>query len=115
MNKHNLIDKFLHDQDDYIKFLVSLTQRIIANDEGTCFAELKKEDGCFLYTLTWLKDGRFIADYVKPFRATKENIDIFNNGCKIMAQWLEIYIDTDDINAVAEDTLAFGVLTEIKP
>jgi hypothetical protein len=50
LNKYNLIDNFFIDQEDYIKFLVGLKQRTIANDEATCFAELTKEDGCFWFS-----------------------------------------------------------------
>ena len=114
MNKYDLIDKFFIDQEDYTKFLVGLRQRVIANDEATCFAELTKENGCFLYKLTWLKDGKFIGDYIKPFRATKENIEIFNDGCKILAKRLEVYIDTNDVNKVPNDFPAFKNLTEYK-
>ena len=111
MNKFNLIDHFFTDQQDYIKFLVGLKQRIIANDEGSCFAELTKEDGCYLYILTWHNDGKFIGDYVKPFRATIDNIHTFNNGCKILADRLEIYIETGDLKLVPSEPPAFGELT----
>jgi hypothetical protein len=114
MNKYELIDSFFIDQEDYIKFLVGLKERTIANNDATCFATLEKIDGCFLYKLTWLKDGKYIGDYVKPFRASKENIEIFNNGCKILAERLEVYIDTNDVNKVPNDFPAFKNLTEYK-
>jgi len=114
MNKYDLIDKFFIDQDDYTKFLVGLKQRVIANDEATCFAELTKEDGCFLYKLTWLKDGKFIGDYVKPFRATIDNINTFNEGCRILAERLTIYIETGNIDLVPSEPTAFKELTEVK-
>ena len=114
MNKYDLIETFFIDQDDYLKFLVGLKERTIANDDATCFATLKKQDGCYLYTLTWLKDGKYIGDYVKPFRATKENLEIFNEGCKILAERLEIYIESNDINKVPNDFPAFRSLTEPK-
>ena len=79
MNKYNLIDKFFIDQSDYINFLVTLKERVIANDDGNCFASLKKEDGHFIYILTWQKDGKFLGDYIKPFTGTEENISIFNS------------------------------------
>jgi hypothetical protein len=111
MNKHNLIDSFFINQEDYLKFLVELNERTIANNEATCFASLEKIDDCFLYKLTWLEDGKFIGDYVKPFRATIENIETFNKGCKILAQRMEIYIDTNDVNKVPDDFPAFRDLT----
>lgn len=92
-----------------------LKERTIASDDANCFATLTKEDdGCFLYKLTWLPDGKFIGDYVKLFKATTDNVKQFNDGCKIMADWLQIYIETDDINLVPEDSLAFGALTFVK-
>jgi len=114
MNKYDLIDKFFIDQDDYTKFLIGLKQRVIANDEATCFAELTKEDGCFLYKLTWLKDGKFIGDYIKPFRATNDNINTFNEGCKILADRLTIYIETGNIDLVPSEPPAFKELTGVK-
>jgi len=111
MNKYNLLESFLYDQEDYIKFLVGLKERIIANDEGTCIASLKKHEDNFLYELTWLEDDKYIGAYIKPFKATMENILIFNNGCKIMAELLEIYIDTNDLSKVLNNSMPFGRLT----
>ncbi len=94
MSKFTLMDTFFIDQQDYIDFLVLKKQRTIANNYATCFAAVKKQKGYFLYTLTWVKDGRYIGDYVKAFRATVENIDKFNLGCKILADRLSIYLET---------------------
>ncbi len=113
-NKYNLIDTFFREEGEYIRFLVGLKKRFIANKEGTCMATLEKQEGCFLYLLTWERDGKYIGDYVKPFRATKENIKTFNEGCKILAKRLEIFIDTNDANKIPDDFPAFGHLTVIK-
>jgi hypothetical protein len=110
-NELNLIKSFFNNQEEYIHFLVNLKGLVIANDEATVFAELIKEENYYLYTLTWLKDIKFIGDYVKPFRATKENIEIFNNGCKILAQRLETFIETNDVTKVPMIPPAFGILT----
>lgn len=114
MNKYNLIESFFIDQEDYITFFVRLKERTIANEDGTCFATLEKIDDCFLFKLIWIKDGKFIGDYVKPFKATKENIEKFNNGCKILAKRLEVFIDTNDENKIPNDFPAFKDLTEHK-
>ena len=109
-NKYKLVDTFFIDQADYIKFLVSSKLTIIANDAGTCFAELSKEDNRFLYRLIW-DDGKFIGDYIKPFRATQVNVNRFNKGCKILADRLNLYIDSGDINSIPSEPPAFGNLT----
>ncbi|MBK8954285.1 MAG: hypothetical protein IPM34_01835 [Saprospiraceae bacterium] len=114
MNKYNLIDTFFYDLEDYRNFFVGKSQRVIANDEATCIAELTKENDCFLYKLIWLADGKFIGDYVKPFRATIENIHTFNEGCKILADRLSIYLETGNIELVPTEPPAFKELTELK-
>jgi hypothetical protein len=111
MNKYNLIDTFFIDTADNEKFLVGSKERTCVNKDASCFATLEKIDGCFFYKLTWLKDGKFIGDYVKPFSSTPDNIAIFNDGCKILAQRLEVYIDTNDVNKVPNDFPAFQKLT----
>jgi hypothetical protein len=66
-----------------------------------------------MYSLSWVGTSeKFVGDYIKPFRASAENIATFNNGCKIIAERLEIYIDTNDVNQVPEIPPAFGELTE---
>ena len=114
MNKYNLIETFFIDQSDYINFLVTSKERVIANDDGNCFASLKKEDGHFIYILTWQEDGKFLGDYIKPFTGTEENISIFNSGCKIISDRLSIYIESNKIELVPEIPPAFGILTHIK-
>lgn len=110
MNKYDLIDNFFTNEKDYIDFL-TLKQRTIANDDATCFAELSKENDCFLYLLTWLEDDKCVGDYVKRFDPSPENIKTFNFGCKIIAERLSVYIETGDINLVPTEPPAFGILT----
>jgi hypothetical protein len=114
INKYNLIEKFFSDQDDYIIFLVGSKKKVLANNEATCIAELTKEAGCFLYILTWVKDGKYIGDYIKPFRASIDNINTFNEGCRIMAERLSIFIETGNLEMVPTNPPAFKELTEIK-
>lgn len=113
MNKYDLIDSFFYDQNEYITFLVKQSSLLKANCTGSCFAEIKREKGVFLYTLRWNKDGRYIGDYVYPFRASLENIELFNKGCKILAERLEIYLETNDSSKVPEFPPSFGVLTAL--
>lgn len=114
MNHYHLIDSFFIDPNDYITFLVGLKERTIANREGTCFATLQDDGIGYVYQLIWLEDGRFIGDYVKPFRATQENIDLFNLGCKIIAERMAIYLDTNDPGQIPDTPPAFGVLTDFR-
>ena len=44
----------------------------------------------------------------------EENIKIFNEGCKILAERLEIYITTNNEAKVPMYPPAFGVLTHVK-
>lgn len=112
MSNLNLIESFLYDVNDYVSFRI-FKERMIANDEGTCFAQLINEFGYYKYLLTWHVDGKYIGDYVKVFEPTEENIKIFNEGCKILAERLEIFITTNDEAKVPMYTPAFGVLTHV--
>lgn len=111
MENLDLITNFFSDKNEYINFLVNQQEIMIANDEGTCYAQLIKKGDCFLYIITWHKNGKYIGDYIKPFRASDENIAIFNNGCKVLAERLKIYIETNDATNVPMHPQAFGQLT----
>ncbi len=113
INNRNLIESFLYDVNDYVSFRI-LKERMIANDEGTCFAQLINEYGYYKYLLTWHVDGKYIGDYVKVFEPTEENVKIFNEGCRILAERLEIFIATNDAAKVPINPPAFGVLTHYK-
>ena len=78
-NERNLITSFFTNLEDYNRFCQKLRGLLIANNEGTVFAELEKKEGYFLYTLTWLEDQKYIGDYVKVFEPTEENIKVFRN------------------------------------
>ena len=113
INNRNLIESFLYDVNDYVSFRI-LKERMIANDEGTCFAQLINEYGYYKYLLTWHVDGKYIGDYVIVFEPTEENVKIFNEGCRILAERLEIFIATNDAAKVPINPPAFGVLTHYK-
>lgn len=112
-NERNLITSFFTNLEDYNRFCQKLRGLVIANNEGTVFAELEKKEGYFLYTLTWLEDQKYIGDYVKVFEPTEENIKVFNDGCRILAERLEIYIITNDEAKVPMYPTAFGELTHV--
>lgn len=112
MTKHNLIESFFSTPDEYLDFLLRLKRRVQASEDGKCFAILEKMDGDYYkYELSY--GGKYIGDYVKIFRPTLENIDQFNEGCKILAERLEIYIETNDTSKVPENPPAFGDLTHV--
>ena len=112
-NERNLITSFFTNLEDYNRFCQKLRGLVIANNEGTVFAELEKKEGYFLYTLTWLEDQKYIGDYIKVFEPTEENIKVFNDGCRILAERLEIYITTNDEAKVPMYPPAFGELTHV--
>ena len=112
MTKHNLIETFFPRPEECVDFFVRLKILVKASDDGKCFAELEKMDGGYYkYVLTY--EEKYIGDYVKYFKPSRENIDRFNEGCKILAERLEIYIETGDFSCVPENPPAFGDLTEV--
>lgn len=110
-DKYDLIDKFFSSINEYAEFLMSKKSISIANNEGTCMATLTKEGDHYIYRLDWTKDGKYIGDYIIPFKATQENINKFNQGCKIMADRLVLYIETNNVKSVPVNPAAFGDLT----
>jgi hypothetical protein len=108
-----LLQSYFIDVDDYVSFLEKSSTRTIANNEGTCMAELRKENGHFIFLLHWLEDGKMIGDYVLEFEPTPENIQTFNEGCRILAERMIIYLETNDPSAVPSEPPAFGRLTKV--
>jgi hypothetical protein len=105
-----LLTKFFNNQEEYIDFLTSKQRMAIANEEGTCIADLNKTTAKFwTYTLTW-KDGKYISEFIKPFRASAENIKFFNRGCEILAEQLKVYVETNDPAQVRLVPNPFGPL-----
>jgi len=110
-NEHQLIKRFFRDQKDYLDFLTNGEQMVVENEAGTCKAEIRREGEVFLYTLTWLDDGMFIGDFVKPFKANNSNIECFNKGCRTIAKRMEAYLRNKDINDIPDGNPAFGLMT----
>lgn len=108
--KYDLIESFFDDLADYARFLLKPKETKRATSDFSCVATLKKEDGKYLYTLEW-EDGRWIDEYVRPFRANEDHIQLFNAGCAEMARRLRIYIETRDIDQIPRTPPAFGVLS----
>lgn len=112
MTKHNLIETFFEQPEDCVDFFVRLKKLAKASTDGKCIAELEKMDGGYCkYVLSY--ENKYIGDYLKYFKPSLENIAKFNVGCKILAERLEIYIETNDISKVPENPPAFGDLTQV--
>ena len=108
--KHELIDTFLDGPSEYMPFHDGLKKNIKkVSPDGNCVASLKREEGKYLYKLTW-KDGRYVGEYVRPFHPTESNIQKFNQGCAECARLLRIYLETGDISKVPMGP-AFGELS----
>jgi len=109
--KDNLIESFFINVKDYSAFLSELRERKIANDDATCIASLTKEEGYLCYELAHLPSDKFIGESAKYFDPTYKNVKQFNDGCKILADRLRIYMETDDYGRVPDTPPAFGDLT----
>ena len=114
MPPYPLLQSFFHDVDEYIKYQQGSGEWTKANHDGTCFAQLTRQKDRYIYMLSWEKANKSIGDYVKLFDATPENIARFNEGCRILAERLTIYIDTNDAAAVPSEPPAFGELTFVE-
>lgn len=86
----------------------------IPGDAGKIIAigRLEKEQADkWLYTLTWLEDGSFVGDYLSPFLATEENLEIFDFGCDALASILSTYIESDNPAIINTVTPPFSFLS----
>jgi hypothetical protein len=108
--KYEMIESFFDDLADYTRFLLKLKEARRATSNFSCVATLKKEDGKYLYTLEW-EDGRWVGEYVRPFRANEEYLRLFHAGCAESARRLRIYLETGDIDQVPKAPPAFGILS----
>lgn len=112
--KYEMIELFFQHPGEYMRFFLKLKTLSKATPGGDCIATLKKENGRYVYTLEW-KNGQWISEDIKPFRANEENVRIFNAGCAELARRLRIYIETGDINQVPSKPLAFGRISFDSP
>ncbi|MBC8466417.1 MAG: hypothetical protein H8D55_01140 [Deltaproteobacteria bacterium] len=108
--EYEMIESFFDDLSDYMHFFLVLKEARRATSNFSCVATLRKEDDKYLYTLEW-KDGRWVGEYVRPFRANEEYLRLFHSGCAEMARRLGIYLETGDINQIPKNPPAFGILS----
>lgn len=107
------VGNFFPDPNDYIRFLVGAKKRILASDDARVFIMLEKKGDYYLCIAQLTPTGKYVGDYVKPFRATQENVDIFNQGVTVLVERLNIYMMTGDVAQVPSKPPAFGELTHI--
>jgi hypothetical protein len=108
--KHEMIESFFDDLGEYMRFLLKSEKMGKATNDGKCIAMLTKKGAEFLYTLQW-EDGKWIAEYIRPFRATLENLELFNAGCATIASRLRAFIETGDVRQAEIGPPAFGRLS----
>jgi len=108
--KYEMVESFFDDLADYMRFLLKLKEAKRATSDFSCVATLKKEDDKYLYTLEW-KDGKWVGEYVRPFRASEEHLRLFHAGCAEIARRLRIFLDTGDMEQVPKSPPAFGILS----
>ena len=88
----DLVDRFFSSHDDCISFFVNAGKRVVASNDGKCLACLERTSSSkWTYTLQW-EDGKYVGEYLKPFKPTYENYLKFNIGAKILADQLRYYI-----------------------
>jgi len=107
--KYEMVESFFVDLSDYMHFLLKLKEAQVAISDFSCVATLKKEDDKYLYKLEW-KDGKWVEEYVRPFRANEEHLRLFHAGCAEMARRLRTFLETGDLEQVPK-TPAFGILS----
>ncbi len=105
-----MIESFFEDLSEYMRFFLNLKEQRKESPDSSCLATLKKEEDKYLYILEF-KDGRYVGEYVRPFRPNEQNLRLFNAGCAEAARRLRIYIDTDELNQVPMKPPAFGILS----
>lgn len=108
--QYELIEKFFEDLSEYMRFFLNLKEQRRESTDSSCLATLRKEENKYLYLLEF-KDGRYVGEYVRPFRPNEQNLQLFNSGCKEVARRLNIYIQTSDLNQVPMKPPAFGILS----
>lgn len=99
---------FFKDVSEYMHFLMDLKEMGRAPENASCMAMLTKHDGHYVYKVT--KNGTFISERIKPFRANEENINKFNSGCLECARLLALYLRTRDPKQMPQ-IKPFGDLT----
>ncbi len=108
----DLIERFFSSHNDCIDFFVNSGGRMVASDDGRSLAKLERNSPSkWTYTLQW-EDGKYVGDYVKPFKPTYENFIQFNIGSKLLADQLRYYIwKMDPALVLRSNPNAFGSLT----
>jgi len=111
--KYNIIDSFFTDPSDCVKFCAKLRKLSkVAPDSDVIATLFKIDQQKWGYSLTWTKDPDIaVAEFIKPFKPNRDNVNKFNRGCEIIARELEVFIDTRDPSKISVNSKPFGDLT----
>lgn len=105
-----LVKTIFDDGPDLVNFFVSLSRAARATDDG-CIALLAKvTPDRWMYSIK-LPDGRHSTTMLKPFKPSKENFRVFEEGCREHARRFAIYLRTGDERQVPTSPPTFGRLT----
>ena len=105
------VEAFFSDPDDFVRFFDNVKYTLARSKDGVCEARLEKIDPeRWLYMVS--RNGQYLADYVRPFKPSNENIEMFNHGTREMAQRLRLYMQGADISQLPPP---FGPLTTFGP
>ena len=92
-----LIRRMFESVSEYLEFLRSGRKISRSTPDGFCVATLKKTPyGWFEYHLAAGPIGS-IYERIFPFRATEENLALFHAGCSKVADRMEAYFETGDM------------------
>lgn len=115
MNHHLSHLQMFDTINDYERFLSSSRECgkgiVDSNGNLAALAQLSKErSDKWLFTISWVADGRYLGDYISPFMPSEENLNTFDHACHWLASMLQKYVETDSPNDIATSIPAFSYL-----
>lgn len=108
----HFIEKFFYDLEEYRNFIDNRSTKLLKTDEhDSCFAELLHEGKYLKYNLFSIETNFYAGDYVKVFEPTEENVALFNQGSKRVAEMLRQMDAAKSVEACNPNEQPFGSLT----